>query len=515
MSDFSEIKRLINLILSDEKLTNSKNFDSTVYRDEPILRTAGQLPNYVPPEIKKMKQIANNYYSYRKAEEAIFYNQCKFMADYEDDFIYNGEFIRYFPTYQSMSTQQLRGYFSWRTKVRQGIIEPTSLSFVFVYIYELLHQIGANSAVDGYEMLKKFRSVYSEIDSHIYRYMKAWVNDYVIYYNLDKSLLEENDDIIFDKSLLVLIEYNSNKKEQIFDAIKFLSSYNIANSKFYKQYPDDVMIVACNVFIELSEYYKKHRKNTLCDKLFGRKISCSYNMFSAAVFYDHINYNNYEYVVNDIHKYRCVNGRWTCEKYFGNRDKSTELGAVIKAIDCVMRQKYDYKFPLKQDFDTKVILNIINREIDKFLEDKIKNTAPEIEIDVSKLKNIRQAAEITRDKLIIDDEFSNIIEMDFEDDIINQEIGNEININVDIDYISPVKNEIIFTDVQYDFMHLVLNNENYINYVNENHIMLSVLVDEINDKLFDIFGDTVFIFEGDTPVLIQDYVDELRGLFVK
>ena len=62
------------------------------------------------------------------AEALIFCKQGKFMEDFEDDFDYRGEFVRYFPTYQAMNDAQLRGYFSWRTRIRRGEINRTSLS---------------------------------------------------------------------------------------------------------------------------------------------------------------------------------------------------------------------------------------------------------------------------------------------------------------------------------------------------------------------------------------------------
>ena len=43
-------------------------------------------------------------------------------------------------------------------------------------------------------------------------------------------------------------------------------------------------------------------------------------------------------------------------------------------------------------------------------------------------------------------------------------------------------------------------------------MILSVLVDHINETLFDDFGDTVILFDGDQPELIEDYVEELRAL---
>ena len=38
-------------------------------------------------------------------------------------------------------------------------------------------------------------------------------------------------------------------------------------------------------------------------------------------------------------------------------------------------------------------------------------------------------------------------------------------------------------------------------------------IDEINERLFDDFGDTVIIFDGDTPEIIEDYKEELKGMF--
>ena len=43
--------------------------------------------------------------------------------------------------------------------------------------------------------------------------------------------------------------------------------------------------------------------------------------------------------------------------------------------------------------------------------------------------------------------------------------------------------------------------------------MLTVAIDEINERLFDDFGDTVINFDGDTPEIIEDYKEELKGMF--
>ena len=43
--------------------------------------------------------------------------------------------------------------------------------------------------------------------------------------------------------------------------------------------------------------------------------------------------------------------------------------------------------------------------------------------------------------------------------------------------------------------------------------MISVLVDEINENLYDSFGDTIIEMQDDeTPVLIADYLDDVKGM---
>ena len=42
--------------------------------------------------------------------------------------------------------------------------------------------------------------------------------------------------------------------------------------------------------------------------------------------------------------------------------------------------------------------------------------------------------------------------------------------------------------------------------------MLSVAVDEINEALFEELGDTALVYEDDSPCVLEDYTDELKGM---
>lgn len=506
---------IITKVMSEIRQKNSKSLQTKIYKDEPILTTASRLDSYVPKEILDMQKIATSYDAYTHSMQWLFYTQGKAMESFEDDYEYSGEFVKYFPTYQSLNTRQLRGYFSWRTRVRQGDIRKTLLSFVFLYIYELLNMIGVSSPQEGFDRLKELQTAYAQIDSSVDRHLRKWLADYIVYYNMDKSLLGDNRELQLDDCLITLINHADKTEEELFNAMSGLSSYSIERSGFYKKYPEDVRRVACGVFTALSDYYSKHGKKSLIEKLFGVKFTARYNMFENAVFYDRLKFSGYEYAMNDIRVFRRTDGMWFCERYVGG--KSSRLGDLLKTIDALMRVKYEYKVLLKEEKATKLVLSVIDKEISALLEEKKEKERLKIEIDVGKLVGIRRAAEETKAKLIVDDEdeFPDIPSADIQETKLFTETENSRTepLSEDAQAVTEaVSDDIPLDDTEREFLKCLLDGRPFGEVIRSGGRMLSIVADSVNEKLFDIFGDTVIAFDGDSPVLIDDYTDELKGL---
>lgn len=493
MTKMADIQKVLQTFLSEAKALGNETLASKVYRDEPILMTAAQLESCTPPKYLEMRKIAKSSDFYYATEARIFYAQAKFMEDFEDDFDFTDEFSRYFPTYQCMTNLQLRGYFTWRTRVRRGEIVATSLSFVFVYIYELLNLIGVDSALDGYYKLKNFWAAYREIDAKIDGYVKLWLKDYVIYHDLPQELLAHFDDTSFDDAVLVLLNYVNHDEATVFSALNSLSSYDLTQSRFFKEHAADIQKVVFRVFGALAAYYAKNRKNDIYEKFFGKVYCSAYYMFSSAVFYQRAKPDDRVYVINDIYKYRCQNGVWNCERFFSYRGKNKQIGALLKTVDFLMRQKYAYKSALKAGEITKVLHDIINREIDRHLAERERAAAPKIEIDVSRLPQIRQAALTTQIKLIVDEDTA------ADEPVIAAEPS-----------VSP--NEAGLNDVEYRFVQYLLYGGDWRALLHGAGLMLSVVVDAVNDKLFDLIGDTALTEEAGFTAVIEDYIDELKGM---
>lgn len=92
-------------------------------------------------------------------------------------------------------------------QLRKGNYQKVSTSYAYVYIYELLNNIGVKSAQDGYQKLIDFKENYVEkFDLSIEPYLNDWLKDYVLFYELDQKLIEENfeDEIAQDHELYSL-----------------------------------------------------------------------------------------------------------------------------------------------------------------------------------------------------------------------------------------------------------------------------------------------------------------------
>lgn len=467
---------------------------STVYSDEPILFTADRMKNYMPGMCREMRRLAFQGGKHDMTSAEIFYKQGKFMEDFEDDCPYDGEFVRYFPTYESMSDRQLRGYFTWRTHVRRGDVRKTSLSFAYVYIYELLNGIGAADREDGFCKLCAFREAYQKLDLQINRYLDVWLRDYVICYELDPSYLAEVVDLSFDRALTTLRDWRNADDDTLFGAVCDLATYQIERSRYYRQEPQKTKAVICRTIRGLSAHCEKHRKYTLTEGYFGRLFTTPYTMFYSAIVMAQPQRDR-TYTVSDLCSYTCKDGKWSCTRVWGKHGRNADLGAVVRAVDALLRESDGFPFPLKTDEIPKYLHKIILDAMEDFRVEEHKRAAREVRIDLSKLQGIRDAADVTRDKLIVEDE-----ETEPEPEIAAQA--------------EPEENELGLDAVETAVLRALLLRQDVGAIVRESGRMLSVVADSINEKCFDRFGDTVLAADGETPEVLEDYEDELKEMLL-
>ena len=430
--------------------------------------------------------------AYRQSRESIFIKQGKLLAGYEDDYVYDRRVTHYFPTYQSLTNPELRGDFSWRTKLRRGNLQKTSLTYAFLYIYELLNQIGVTDPMDGYRKLTEFRDAYGALDDGILPYLNLWLMDYVVYYNLDAGLLADDPQVRFNRGIAVLDSIQSRGDEEVIRAVKQLSPKWLERSKFYREYREDCDTVTVRVLRRMSAHYNARCKKTMVEQYFGSFSQYRVILFDAAVFHERQVEGSRQYKVDENYIYRCRNGLWSVQKYNCLPHSNGKLGDVLKAIDGVMRECYGYGRPIQYKLDTKWILKIIQEEARNLLAEKKAAEEKKVTIDYSRLARIRSDAAVTRDRLMVEEE------------------AEEEAPPAQTPAPAEEPEDTPLTKDEYRLLQSLLYGRDY-GWVRSSGLMLSVLVDGINDKLYDTFSDSVLLGD-DPPELIEDYIADLKEM---
>lgn len=337
------------------------------------------------------------------------------------------------------------------------------------------------------------------------------------------------------------------REERLMAAINALSTYNLSSSRLDRSHHRDLRHVACAVYVRMARYYDTHRKTGIVASLFGEETAMPYTMFASAVFFAPKRHEDCEYRLDPIHIYRCQNGFWECMRIHGSRQKSSKLGEMMRACDQRLRLALDPAHPLKEEKVPKYLAKIIDDEIVAWLSWDAAHQPVKIDIDLSQLGHIRSAAAQTREALLIDEEREDGTLADAEtadsgqpeaepvaDATVEavaaaagQDEDEEPTISTEqFGVVAPLlaptpafaaatpadaTNELAPAADAYLRALLEHNAVQAESAVVQSEQSEDMLVDTINEALFDLVGDTVIEFSAAGPQIIEDYEADVRG----
>ncbi len=472
----------------DRYKTTAQWLFENIFRPEPIQPRPQPEAVKLPPALRAARSLDTGNSTQWQSRTTLFVKQAKLLAGYEDDFIYDQPVRHYYPTYQSLSDPELRGYFTWRTKLRRGQMEKASLSYAFLYIYELLNQAGVDSPQEGYEKLVAFRDSYGSLDEGIRLHLDNWLRDYVIYYGLDPVLLKDREDTRRDCALSILADVENRDREQLLFALSQLSGW-LNRSRFLRDHREDAGRVLLLTLQGVSRHYAKNCKKTMTEQYFGIYREVSVRLFDSAVFYDRNRNQDREFWASPIRVYRCRKGLWSVYRYSEGSQRSPELEELVKAVDANMRQRYGDPHSIKTTLNTKWLLKLIDQSITQVLAENKAVQEKKVTLDLSRLASIRADADHTREKLAIEDELwepEPQPESQPEPELPDTPLGKD----------------------EYRLVQCLLYGGS-LDWIRREGKMLSVLTDSVNEALYDQFADSVLTPEGE---LIEDYTDELKEM---
>lgn len=337
------------------------------------------------------------------------------------------------------------------------------------------------------------------------------------------------------------------REERLMAAINALSTYNLSNSRLDRSHHRDLRHVTCAVYVRMAHYYDTHRKTGIVASLFGEETAMPYTMFASAVFFAPNRHEDCEYRLDPIHIYRCQNGFWECMRIHGSRQKSSKLGEMMRACDQRLRLALDPTHPLKEEKVPKYLAKIIDDEIAAWLSWDAAHQPVKIDIDLSQLGHIRSAAAQTREALLIDEEREDGASAEAEAADSGQPEAEPVTDAIVEPVVAPIRQDLtdeptISTEqfgvvapllaptpafaaaapadatnklapAEDTFLRALLkhNAAQATSAVERSGQSEDMLVDTINEALFDLVGDTVIEFGTAGPRIIEDYEADVRG----
>jgi hypothetical protein len=197
---------------------------------------------------------------------------------------------------------------------------------------------------------------------------------------------------------------------------------------------------------------------------------------------------------------------------------------MIKTVDAAMRDACGYGHPIKAANNLQWFQKLVRQEVDIWLRQKKAQEAKEaqkLRIDFSQLDTIRRNAALTREALLVDEE-----RMEDPDPVPEVPCSmpqtptlspekpaapSESAALPDCPGAAALPADTPLSAEEYRLMQCLLYGRD-IGWVHSTGQLLSVLVDSINEKLYDNFFDTVL--EGDPPEPVEDYIFDLKEMIL-
>jgi len=461
-------------------------------------------------EMREIARAHRSSYDYSRffdrrvqsGNELVFYKQGLFMKDFTDDYEGKASFSQYFPSYQMMGYEQLRTYFTWRTEVRNGRISDTSLSYAFLYIYELLSNIGVDHPQDGLDQLMAFWKVFRVYHASIDKYMFRWFKDYHIYYDLPHSFREfvEAHDLSEHYPGIA----GTDDDFQLFCAI---SKYDIRKSAFFSA-DNAKMIADCFCFImDRLRLVCADHDIQLDDSIFQptKKMSV-WVPFKSALFHPWLTQADRRVVLSEKEIYVCSQNKWIFSTTITTESGRQLIGYVMKQMESVLRKAMNYKFKLSANINTvthpivgklrengESLEQVVTKAVLEFYREATKTV---VSVDPKALSSIRREALVTQEKLVVPEPEAQVVPQ-----------VEPVPVAVSE---APEGLKDVLTDTELQALAVVLHGEIELKqFADECGIMLEVLVDGINEKAVDYMGDNLL---DENFLLYEDYREQVKEL---
>lgn len=570
----------------DKDPTNPpKNIDpgDLLYRDSAPLYSQMAYPHeshsdnlspqdsYMLTKIAQMRELeicVRGFGIIKRAMELTIVEQGDFMAQVEDDFPRRAFCALPNPVYAAMSNSQLRTFFTWRTDARRGVYIQTDKPYIMLYCFELLNKIGENGSIKAFDKLLEVWESCKEFAPYLNELMPRWLKDFYAFNDVTekypdiKAVVGESE---ADVNECEFTAFEAGDHSGKLDFLAANSAYDIKGSAFYSEDKKPLIEAACEAALNaLHDYFEKRGielSELVCGKL---KKDYTWTPFKDAI----VNLDTtdgFKPIRISASERYCVKRGEPALELFDFSPSRGFIGYLLKSVEAELRIKIGYGRKLtpklemvKNDFANRTKLmeaisapefaQVIPKAVDEFCAangikppqkpdkskidaDAYSYTRERVEIDVSKLKEIRERSDRLTELLIVNEEPEN-----YEEDFEPSEVAEQIDDEEFSELIGELKEELsphvedelplrsenpFFEDLDPDWKIFANNlvpfqigalkallDGTFSSYSRAHDRLPETIIEEINTEALAAFGDVV-IENGE---IIPDYLEEITKI---
>lgn len=469
------------------------------YADTPLLFTGAALERADPDtpemilEMRKLYEYGDGSFVQKNKN---FYRQGKFMEHYKDNRPWIGEYRRYFPCYHDLNLPQLRGYFTWRTWVRNEDFRPTAEAFAYIYLYELLCGIGTDGPEDTIEKLRMFEKGYLDIglgDANMRKNLRRWMLEYAVLHDLpaetaracaDPELMER------DHAFAVLKSPGEHTAQTVFDALCVFAGDKLRQSPVVTGDAER----GRRLFAALWQTAVEGTGGQFFTDCFGERTSCPWRPLANAVYWEEEQHVPAQYVLNASRRYTCRDGFWQEERYDPLHFDRDHFLALLHEGDRQLRRYLKTGHALREKREEAWAAPYAEALIAAEEAAAREAARPKITIDLTGLAQIRRDAGLTRDSLLTEEELA--------ESAVEPESTPETALPV-FDGLDAQHLQILL---------LLMRGESAAELIKSARLMPAVVADTINEAFYDEIGDSVVECDGGMLTLVEDYREDLAHI---
>jgi len=428
-------------------------------------------------------------------------------------------FKSYYPKHLDMNVPQKEFYFYWRNQVKEENYIKTDLSYIFIYIYELINNIGYDNPDEGYYLLLnvwlKYRVDFPELN----RYLFYWIIDF-IFVNRPTIKIDDFIEYISKNGIDIFSSFNDYylyfikhfrfimnsyftiKKDNILTlpAIEAISNYKITGSRIYSETTKEIIDNTIQDIIKLvNNYFLKKSGRSLLEffkPVLVKFIIQPYSEVAICFINETYTFEYYSYTTHE-----------SLKKFITN---------IIRYTENIIRKEFKYSGRLTGISLEKEYSDLIDEYFARKNEKKKKVVSP-IEIDFSKVKKLEEESLDVVSMLTTDIDYHNEIDI-LKNKIFDSEIKEKVKESEIINNQKNMGNDSKwlnnFNNIHREIIQAIIEKKE-IDYItdiaNRYSSMPEILIDEINGIANDNIGDFLIETGSSTFTIINEYEEMVKN----